>query len=32
MGAEVTVRFYPGMGHLVGIEEINAIRELMAAI
>ena len=32
MGAEVAVRFYPGMGHLVGIEEIGAIRELMAAI
>ena len=32
MGTDVTVRFYPGMGHLVGIEEINAIRELMAAV
>jgi len=32
MGGEVTVRFYPGMGHLVGIEEINAIRELMASV
>lgn len=32
MGGEVTVRFYPGMGHLVGVEEINTIRELMAAV
>ena len=32
LGGDVTVRFYPGMGHLVGIEEINAIRELMATI
>ena len=32
MGGDVTVRFYPGMGHLVGIEEINTVRELMAAI
>jgi phospholipase/carboxylesterase len=32
MGAEVTVRFYPGMGHLVSVEEVETIRELMAAI
>jgi predicted esterase len=32
MGADVTVRFYPGMGHLVSIEELQTIRELMARI
>ena len=32
MGADVTVRFYPGMGHLVSGEEIATIRELIAAI
>src|SRR5262245_7152962 len=32
MGAEVAVRFYPGMGHLVSIEELATIRELVAAI
>jgi phospholipase/carboxylesterase len=32
IGGDVTVRFYPGMGHLVGIEEINTIRELIATI
>jgi phospholipase/carboxylesterase len=32
MGAEVVVRFYPGMGHLVSLEELATIRELMAAI
>ena len=32
MGANVTVRFYPGMGHLVSIEELQTIRELMARI
>jgi phospholipase/carboxylesterase len=32
MGAGVTVRFYPGMAHTVGIEEIATIRELLAEI
>jgi predicted esterase len=32
MGAEVAVRFYPGMGHMVGIEELETIRRLMEAI
>jgi len=32
MGADVTVRFYPGMGHMVGIEELETIRELTAGI
>ena len=32
MGAEVAVRFYPGMGHLVSLEELATIRELMAGI
>jgi phospholipase/carboxylesterase len=32
MGAGVTVRFYPGMGHMVGIEELETIRELTAGI
>jgi len=32
LGADVTVRFYPGMGHMVGIEELETIRELMAGI
>ena len=32
MGADVTVRFYPGMGHMVGIEELETIRELTGRI
>lgn len=32
MNADVTVRFYPGMGHLVGLEEIALIRGLIEAI
>lgn len=32
MEAEVTVRFYPGMGHTVGIEELETIRGLVDAI
>ncbi len=32
MGAEVTVRFYPGMGHMVSGEEIATIRDLVASI
>jgi len=32
MAADVKVRFYPGMGHMVGIEELETIREMMAGI
>lgn len=32
MGAHVTVRFYLGLGHQVGIEELAAISELVDAI
>jgi phospholipase/carboxylesterase len=32
MGADVTVRFYPGMGHLVSGEELATISELVATI
>ncbi len=32
MGGVVTVRFYPGMGHLVSGEEIATIQETLAAI
>jgi predicted esterase len=32
MSADVTVRFYPGMGHLVSGEEIATIQETLAAI
>jgi predicted esterase len=32
MGAAVTVRFYPGMGHLVSGEELATITELVATI
>ena len=32
MGADVTVRFYPGMGHMVGVEELASIRELVSSI
>jgi phospholipase/carboxylesterase len=32
MGAQTTVRFYPGMGHLVSGEEIATIQEMLAAI
>ena len=32
MGADVTVRFYPGMGHLVSGEEIATIQEMLAGI
>ena len=31
-GAEVTVRFYPGMAHTVGLEELQTIRELVESI
>jgi phospholipase/carboxylesterase len=32
MGAVVTVRFYPGMAHLVSVEELATIRELVSSI
>ena len=32
MGAAVTKRIYPGMGHLVNEDEIEAGRKLLAAI
>ena len=32
MGANVTVRFYPGMGHLVNQDEIAAVREIMRTV
>ena len=32
MGGDVTVRFYPGMGHLVSGEEIATIQEMLTAI
>lgn len=32
MNADVTVRFYPGMGHTVSVEEIATIRGLVEAI
>ena len=32
MGADVAVRFYPGMGHMVGVEELTTIKDLMASI
>jgi hypothetical protein len=32
MGAEVTTRIYPGMGHLVNDDEIVVARRLLARI
>jgi phospholipase/carboxylesterase len=32
LGADVAVRFYPGMGHMVGVEELATIRDLMEPI
>jgi predicted esterase len=32
LGAKVTERIYPGMGHTVNIDEIKTIQELMAAL
>ncbi|ODN70341.1 alpha/beta hydrolase [Methylobrevis pamukkalensis] len=32
LGAEVTVRIFPGMGHMVNIEEIGMVRELLRGI
>jgi predicted esterase len=29
MGAEVTTRFYPGMGHTINADELEFVRELM---
>ena len=32
MGAAVTMRLYPGMGHMVNDDEVNAVRAMMAAV
>ena len=32
MNARVTVRFYPGMGHMVSTEEIESVREIVESI
>jgi phospholipase/carboxylesterase len=32
MGAKLTVRLYPGMGHTVNQDEIDSVREIVAAI
>jgi predicted esterase len=32
MGAQVTVRLYPGMGHTVSPDEIDSVREIVEAI
>jgi predicted esterase len=32
MNARVTVRFYPGMGHMVSTEEIASVREIVESI
>ena len=32
MGAEVTVRLYPGMGHLVSEDEVTAVREMASSV
>ena len=32
MNASVTVRFYPGMGHMVSTEEVASVREIVEAI
>jgi len=32
MKASVTVRFYPGMGHMVSTEEIESVREIVESI
>jgi predicted esterase len=31
LGGEVTLRLYPGMGHLVNGDEIESIRTMLAA-
>ena len=32
MGAEVTMKLYPGMGHLVNDDEIEHVRALMRGV
>jgi predicted esterase len=32
MGASVTTRLYPGMGHIVNDDEVNAVREMMLSV
>jgi predicted esterase len=32
LGAQVDMRIYPGMGHIIGPDEIDAVRAMMAAI
>jgi predicted esterase len=32
MGAEVDERIYPGMGHTVNLEEVEAVKEILAAL
>jgi predicted esterase len=32
LGADVTMRIYPGMGHTVNEDEIEAVREMLAAV
>jgi predicted esterase len=32
MGAVVTMRLYPGMGHIVNDDEVNTVRAMMAAV
>ena len=32
MGATVTTRLYPGMGHIVNDDEVNAVRVMMASV
>lgn len=32
MSAAVTMRLYPGMGHIVNEEEVTTVREMMAAV
>jgi hypothetical protein len=32
MGAQVTTRLYPGLGHTVNQDEIGSVREMIEAI
>jgi predicted esterase len=32
LGSDVTVRLYPGMGHMVNQDEIALVRQMMAAL
>jgi predicted esterase len=32
MGAAVSMRLYPGMGHIVNDDEVNHVRDMMAAV